>query len=148
MTFADLWSGNFSGSVKYSTRSGYDLGVTTKNVTEDFSRDIGVTLNYTKSGFEIPLFGISLKNDFEFSFSYTGTKNSTVVYNFDLFNEKGTPQNGTNRTTLEPRVKYVISSRVTLSVFYKRSTTEPEGAARIPPTTTNEAGLDIRISIQ
>jgi hypothetical protein len=64
------------------------------------------------------------------------------------FNEEGKPQDGTTRTTIEPRIKYVMSSRVTLSLFYKRTSVEPEGAARIPPTTTNEAGLDVNISIQ
>lgn len=147
-TFNELWSGNLSGSVKYSTRSNYDLGITTKNITETFSRDIGVTLNYSKSGFEVPLFGISLKNDIEFSFSYTNTKNSTVVFNMEQFTDEGTPQDGTTRTLLEPRIKYVISSRVTLTVFYKRSSVAPEGAARVPPSTINEAGLDVRILIQ
>lgn len=147
-TFNELWSGNLSGSIKYSTRSNYDLGITTKNITETFSRDIGITLNYSKSGFEVPLFGISLKNDIEFSFSYTNTKNSTVVFNMEQFTDEGTPQDGTTRTLLEPRIKYVISSRVTLTVFYKRSSVAPEGAARVPPSTINEAGLDVRILIQ
>ncbi|NUN09623.1 MAG: cell surface protein SprA [Ignavibacteriaceae bacterium] len=148
ITFNTLWEGNLTGSVKYSTRNSYDLSVTTKNVTEGFSRDVGISVNYSKSGFEVPLFGISLKNDIEFSFSYTNTKNSTVIFDMNKFDENGTPQDGTTRTSLEPRVKYIISSRVSLSIFYKRSTTEPEGAARIPPTTINEAGLDVRISIQ
>lgn len=148
LTFNELWSGNLTGSIKYSTRSNFDLGVTTKNITEQFSRDIGISLNYSKSGFEIPLFGVSLKNDIEFTFSYSSAQNSTVIYDMNKFTEEGTPQDGTVRTTLEPRIKYVISSRVTLSVFYKRSSTTPEGASRIQATTTNEAGLDVRISIQ
>ncbi len=148
VSFNDLWTGQLSGSIKYSTRSGYDLGVTTKNITEDFQKEIGVTLNYAKSGFELPLFGIALKNDIEFSVSYSSTQSSSILYDMTQFTEAGVPQNGTKRTTLNPSVKYVISQRVTMSVFYKRSKTEPEGAARISPTTTNEAGLDIRISIQ
>ena len=66
----------------------------------------------------------------------------------DNFTDEGIPQDGTTRTTIEPRIKYTISSKVTLSVFYKRSSVTPEGAARIPPTTTNEAGLDVNILIQ
>lgn len=148
LTFNELWAGNLSGSVKYSTRSNFDLSVTTKNITEVYAKDVGITLNYSKSGFEIPLFGLSLKNDIEFSFSYTNTKNSTVVFDMANFNEEGTPQDGTTRIVLEPRIKYVISSRVTLTLFYKRATVEPEGAARIPPSTINEMGLDVRILIQ
>lgn len=148
LTFTTLWDGNLGGNIKYSVRNNYDLGLTTKNITESFSRDIGVSLNYSKSGFEIPLFGVSLKNDIEFSFSYTNTKNSTVIFDMEKFTEDGTPQDGTTRTSLEPRVKYVISQKVTLSLFYKRSSIAPEGAARISPSTTNEAGLDVRITIQ
>jgi len=147
-TFADLWGGNLLSSVKYSTRTSFDLGSSTRNITETFSRDIGITAGYSKSGFELPLFGVYLKNDIEFSFSYNSTKNSTVIYDMTDFIEDGTPRDGTIRTTFEPRIKYTISSKVTLSIFYRRSSVEPEGAARIPPTTTNEAGLDVHISIQ
>ncbi len=148
ITFNDMWGGNLIGSLKYGTRTIYDLGLTTKNISETFSKDIGITAGFSKSGFELPLFGISLKNDIEFSLSYTSSTNSVVRYDMLNFTEAGTPQDGTLRTTLEPRIKYTISSKVTLSIFYRRTSVEPEGAARIPPTTTNEAGLDVHISIQ
>ncbi|RKY96978.1 MAG: cell surface protein SprA, partial [Ignavibacteriae bacterium] len=148
MTFGQLWGGNFSGNVKYSTRSSFDLGITTTNITESFSKDIGFTASYSKSGFELPLFGVSLKNDIEFTLAYTLTQNSVTRFEMNNFSEEGIPQDGTTRTTIEPRIRYTISSKVTLSIFFKRSTVEPEGAARIPPTTTNEAGLDVNIIIQ
>jgi hypothetical protein len=148
MTFGQLWGGNFSGNIKYSTRSSFDLGITTTNITESFSKDIGFTASYSKSGFELPLFGLSLKNDIEFTLAYTLTQNSVTRFEMNNFSETGIPQDGTTRTTIEPRIRYTISSKVTLSIFFKRSTVEPEGAARIPPTTTNEAGLDVNIIIQ
>jgi cell surface protein SprA len=147
-SFGEVWGGNLTASLKYNTRTSFDLGVSTKNITETFSKDIGITGGYQKSGFELPLFGLALKNDIEFSFSYTSTNNSSILYNFNQFIEAGTPQDGTTRTTIEPRIKYTISSKVTLSIFYRRSSVEPEGAARIPPTTTNEAGLDVNILIR
>ncbi len=147
LTFGQLWDGNLSGSLKYGTRTSYDLGITTININETFSRDIGFTLQYSKSGFEIPLFGVSLKNDVEFSLAYNQSKNSVVRYEMNDFTEEGIPQDGTTRVTIEPRVKYTISSKVTLSIFYKRSSVSPEGASRIPPTTTNEAGIDVNITI-
>ena len=148
ITFGQLWGGNLSGNIKYATRSSYDLGVTASNITETFSKDIGFSASYSKSGFELPLFGISLKNDIEFTLSYTLTQNSNVRFDMDNFTEAGTPQDGTTRTSIEPRIRYTISSKVTISLFYKRSSVEPEGAARISPTTTNEAGLDVNILIQ
>lgn len=148
ITFGQLWGGNLSGNIKYSTRSSFDLGVTTSNITESFSKDIGFSASYSKSGFDLPLFGIALKNDIEFTLAYTLTQNSVVRFEMNNFTENGIPQDGTVRTTIEPRIRYTISSKVTLSVFYRRSSVEPEGAARIPPTTTNEAGLDVNIVIQ
>lgn len=147
LTFGQLWGGNLSGNLKYSTRTSYDLGVTTSNITENFSKDIGFTIQYSKSGFELPLFGVALKNDIEFSLAYSSTRNAATRYNMLDFKEDGIPQDGTTRVTIEPRIKYTISAKVTLSIFYKRSSVKPEGASRIPPTTTNEAGLDVNISI-
>ncbi|MFZ1518001.1 MAG: cell surface protein SprA [Ignavibacteriaceae bacterium] len=147
LTFGQLWGGSLSGNLKYSTRTSFDLGVTTSNITENFSKDIGFTLQFSKSGFELPLFGVSLKNDIEFSLAYSSSRSAAVRYDMAKFTEEGTPQDGTTRVTIEPRIKYTISAKVTLSIFYKRSTVEPEGASRIPPTTTNEAGLDVNISI-
>lgn len=143
-----LFDGSLQANLRYSTKNSYSLGASTRNITEAFSRDISVTASYSKSGFELPLFGLSLKNDIEVSISYTSQKNSSVIFEMDNFSEAGKPQDGTTRTTIEPKIKYVMSSRVTLSVFYRRTTVEPQGASRIPPTTTNEAGVDVHISIQ
>jgi len=147
-TFNSLWNGDFSATAKFSTKTTYDLGISNKNITESFQRDINITASYKKSGFEIPLFGISLKNDIEVSFSYTMGKTSSVKYDMQYFREEGTPLEGSTRTTMEPRLKYVMSSKVTLSLFYTRTTVEPEGASAVPATTTNVAGLDIHIAIQ
>jgi cell surface protein SprA len=148
ITFNSFWDGNMTGSIRYSTKSAYDLALSSRSITESYTSDIGVTASYSKSGFEWPLFGVSLKNDIEVSFSYTKGTTSSVQYSLEDENENGEPLDGTVRTSLEPRLKYVVSSKVTLSVFYKRTSVEPEGASRITPTTTNEAGLDIHISIQ
>ena len=147
-TFLPFWSGNLTSSIKYSTHDTYDLGISTTSITESFSRDIGITAGYSKSGFELPIFGISLKNDVEFSFSYTNSQTSTVLYNMNQYTDSGTPQDGTERITIEPRVKYTISSKVTIAIFYTRTSVSPVGASRIPPSTSNEAGLDVHISIQ
>jgi cell surface protein SprA len=149
LTFAELWGGNIIGNVKYSTKKDYTLTLSTKSTTETFSNDINISLSYAKSGFELPLFGLSLKNDIEVSLAYTQGQNSVLIYSMgENFKEGGTPQNGQTRVTIEPRVKYVMSSRVTLSIFYKRTSVDPKGGSPIPATTTNEAGLDVHISIQ
>ncbi len=148
ITFTQLWGGNFTGNIKYSVKTSYDLFVVSSSITEDFSKDIGFTLNFNKTGFEIPLFGVSLKNDIDISIGYTNSQIQSTLFNMNNFNEEGTPQDGTTRTSLEPRVKYVMSARVTMSIYYRRSSVSPKGISRIPPSTINEAGLDVKISIQ
>lgn len=146
--FDELFGGNFQSSVRYTAKTSYSLGVTTRNVTEAFSRDINFTASYSKSGFDLPLFGIALKNDLEISLSYTRSQTSSIIYIMDDFKEGGTPQDGKTTTTIEPKIRYVMSSRVTLSIFYRRTTIEPKGASHVPPSKTNEAGVDVRIAIQ
>ncbi len=147
MNFDQFFGGMFQGSVRYSTKSSFSLGVSTQNITEAFSRDINISASYTKTGFELPLFGISLKNDLEISFSYTSGRTSSIIYDMLKFTESGTPQDGKTNTVIEPKIRYVMSQSVSLTIFYRRTSIEPEGASRIPPTTTNEAGVDVRITI-
>ncbi len=147
ITFKPWGGGNLGGQFKIGSVVSYDMGVQSRNISETFSRDISFSINYTKSGFDVPFLGISLKNDLNISISYTQMRNSTVVYDMLNFKEGGTPQDGTIRTTLEPRIRYVISSRLTIAIYYRRVKVEPEGASKIPPTTTNEAGLNINLTI-
>ncbi|MHB9039467.1 MAG: T9SS outer membrane translocon Sov/SprA [Melioribacteraceae bacterium] len=147
MNFDKFFGGMFQGSVRYSTKSSFSLGVSTQNITEAFSRDINISASYTKTGFELPLFGISLKNDLEISFSYTSGRTSSITYDMLKFTESGTPMDGKTNTVIEPKIRYVMSQSVSLTIFYRRTSIVPEGAAKYPPTTTNEAGVDVRITI-
>ena len=147
ITFKPWGGGNLGGQFKIGNTVSYDMGIQTRNITQTFSRDISFSINYTKSGFDLPFLGISLKNDLNISISYTQMKSSTILYDMINFREEGVPQDGTIRTTLEPRIRYVISSRLTIAIYYRRTRVEPEGASKIPPTTTNEAGLNINLTI-
>ena len=144
----DFFGGAFTGAARFSTKSSFGLGVSTSNITESFTQDISISGSFTKSGFELPLFGISLKNDLEISLSYTRGQTSSIIYDMDNFKEGGVPQEAKTNTVIEPKIKYVMSSRVSLTIFYRRTSIDPQGAARFPPTVTNEAGVDIHISIQ
>jgi hypothetical protein len=77
-------------------------------------------------------------------------KNARRRYDPELLssNNEGTPLEGTTRTQLEPRIRYVLSTRVTSSIFYRYTKTAPdEGGSTTYGTTSNEAGVDIHISI-
>jgi cell surface protein SprA len=151
ITFKELMKGNMSANVRYSTTGSYDLSPAAKNIAETGSREISVTATYGRTGFEIPFFGLALNNDIDLSLSYSYAKNSRTTYSTtgDKFDATGTPGEGSSRTTMEPRIKYVLSQRVTASLFYRYTKIAPDaGGSRIPGSTTNEGGLDVHIAIQ
>lgn len=150
-TFKELLKGNFGANLRYSTTTGFDLSTTSRTLVESVTREITVTTSYTRRGFEIPLFGLSLNNDVDISGSYSVAKTSRLTYDVTKLdvNTQGRPLEGQTRTTIEPRIKYVLSSRVTASIYYKYVKIAPDASgSRIPGSTTNEAGLDIHIAIQ
>jgi hypothetical protein len=150
-TFKELLKGNFGANFRYNTNTSYDLALSSRNIVETLSQEISLTGSYSRKGFEIPFFGISLQNDVDVSLSYSVTVNSRKTYDtsrLDVSTE-GTPLEGSTRTVLEPRIKYVLSARVTASLYYRYTKVQPDDSgSRIPGTTTNEAGLDLHISIQ
>jgi cell surface protein SprA len=150
-TFKELAKGSFGATLRYNTNTSYDLTTSSRNIVEAFTQEITFSANYTRRGFEIPLFGLALNNDIDLSMSYSVAKNSRTTYDVSTLETDvtGTPLEGSTRTTLQPRIKYVLSSRVTASVYYTYTKIEPDASgSRIPGSTTNEAGLDVHISIQ
>jgi cell surface protein SprA len=147
----DFLKGGLTSSLRYTTTTSYDLNVIAHNIAETFSQEIALTLTYSRRGFEFFLFGLSLSNDLEMGLTYSLTKNSSRTYDVNTLetNTTGQPLQGSTRTTLEPRIRYVLSSRVTASIFYRYTKIAPDRAGSfIPGSTTNEAGLDIHIAIQ
>jgi hypothetical protein len=115
------------------------------------AKEFSLTASYSRKGFEIPFFGLSLSNDVDISMSYSVTTNSRKTYDVTRLDvdTEGTPLEGSTRTVMEPRIKYVLSLRVTASLYYRYTKIEPDATgSRIPGSTVNEAGLDIHISIQ
>jgi cell surface protein SprA len=150
-TFKEFLKGNLGANLKYSTTMSYDLATSSRNIIESLTEEISLTASFNRRGFEIPFFGISLSNDVDVSFSYAVAKNSRKTYDVSKIDVsiKGEPLEGTTRTTMEPRIRYVLSSRVTAAIYYRYTKIAPDAqGSRIPGSTTNEAGLDLRISIQ
>jgi cell surface protein SprA len=151
ISFKELFKGTMSGNVRYGSNVSYDLTPASKNIVETVGNDLSLTASFSKNGFEIPLFGVALQNDIDISFSYSVAKSSRTTFDVKgkTFNTKGTPGEGSTRTQMEPRVRYVLSSRVTASLFYRYTKIAPdEGGSKIPGSTTNEGGLDVHIAIQ
>jgi cell surface protein SprA len=143
-SFDKLLGGTIQGNIMYSTGASYGLGVSTQNISQAITNSLNITATYSKSGFEFPFLGISLKNDIEISLSYTMGKQISTVYDMTA-SSAGVPQDQSSNTVIEPKINYNMSSRVLLSFFYRKTS---NSGLKIPTSTTNEAGIDVKISIQ
>ncbi|MEE9288823.1 MAG: cell surface protein SprA, partial [Bacteroidota bacterium] len=149
--FKEFLKGDMDASLRFNTTTSFDVNTSARNIVEAFSREISLTVNYSRKGFALPLFGLTMKNDVDISLTYSLSKNSRTTYRVlsKNINLNGTPLDGTTRLVIEPRFRYVLSSRVTASLFYRLTKISPDAqATRIPGSKTNEAGLDIHIAIQ
>jgi cell surface protein SprA len=150
LSFGEVLKGTLGGSVRYGTTTTLDLSPSAQNIVESNATDMAISANYGRRGFEFPFFGLSLSNDLDFSFTYTYTRNTRKVYDMKTnFKKDGTALEGSSRTIMETRIRYILSARVTASLFYKYTTLKPDaGGSRIPGSTVNDLGLDIRLAIQ
>jgi cell surface protein SprA len=150
-TFKELAKGSIGATFKYNTNTSYDLQTSSQNLVESLTQEVSFQASYTRHGFEIPFFGLSLNNDIDISAAYSVSKNSRTTYDTSVLDQDvtGTPLEGSTTTTMEPRIKYVLSQRVSASIYYRMTKIAPDATgSRIPGSTTNEAGLDVHISIQ
>ncbi len=150
ITFKEFIKGSLGAQFRYGTSTSYDLTPSVQNIVESGNEDISVTASYSRQGFEFPLFGLSLSNDIMMTTSYTYSRNSRKLYNLkENFTPEGQPLDGSSRTTIEPRIRYILSARVTASLYYRYSKTAPDATgSKITGNTINEGGLDVQIAIQ
>jgi len=147
LTFKPLWNGNLTGGFRYITSTYYDLNFSAKAIVETFRREISFNLSYSKRGFNLPIFGLSLKNDVDITFTYSSSKNSRQTYQARNLSQ-ALPLDGILRTTMELRFRYILSTRVTGSLFYRLTKSKSDSRSTfIPGSTINEVGIDLHISI-
>ncbi len=154
LTFKEFFKGNISANIRYGATTSYDLVPSAENIVENATKEISVTGSFGRSGFEIPFFGLSLSNDIDISLNYTYSDNARQTFTSLPVGtgtglDNGVPGEGSSRSITEPRIRYVLSSRVTASLFYRYTKVTPDaGGSSIPGSTTNEGGLDVHIAIQ
>src|SRR5690606_24854176 len=152
MTFKEAFSGNLTASFKYNTAKILRLIPASNLITASNNSDWSISASFSKAGFEIPFFGLSLQNDIAFSLSVTRTENEPIDYRFTPLGNgiaDKLPGNGSTVFTINPSIQYSLSSKVQMQLFYKYIRTEPTAETfTTVPRTSNEGGLNIRISIQ
>ncbi len=148
IAFKNIGDATISGSVLYNTNTEYSLSPSARTIAQAYTGQLTVSANYAKRGFSIPFFGLNLKNDVDVSASFSSSQTSRVSFNSDNISSGGTPIDGVTQTSLELRFKYVVSQRVTASVYYRNTRVVPSiPGSLVPGTTTNEAGVDVHVSI-
>jgi len=148
IAFKSIGDATISGSILYNTSDQYSLNPNNFSIAQQHTGQLTITADYAKRGFSIPLFGLNLQNDVDISASYSAA--SSTQFNFDMnnFSGSGSPLSGTTQTTLEIRFRYEVSQRVTASIYYRNTKIIPTvQASQVPGTTTNEAGVDVHVSI-
>lgn len=150
VTFKEAFSGSLTANFRYNKSVSNSLSPSSSLIQALNTSDWLINVNFAKSGFEIPLFGLSLKNDISFSLSVSRNKNEPLDYRFT--SNSNTPEripgNGSTITTINPSIQYSLSSKVQLQVFYKYVRTEPlDETLTTVARTQNQGGLNVRVSI-
>jgi cell surface protein SprA len=147
--FKQLLGGNMSANFKYNKATSYIINPQSNLIQATNTSDWSINANFTKSGFDIPLFGLSLKNDISFALTIAKTLNDPIDYVYPRGIRDKRPGAGSTQMTINPSVQYNLSSKVAMQLFYKYIKTEPtENTVAITPRTSNEGGLNIKITIQ
>jgi cell surface protein SprA len=149
LAFNQIWGGDLSVNSRWDKKGTFNLNTSASNVVEENSNEFSLTADYKKTGFDVPMFGLSLKNDIQFTLAFTLNKTSSRIYSVTDLASGGQPREGITRISIEPRVKYSVSQRVQASLFYRYQRTRPDEdvGSRIPGSTIHEGGLEMRITI-
>lgn len=143
--------GKASANLKWNSTRGFNLTSAAKStVSEQSSEELSLQANYTQKGFTFSLLGLDLQNDLDYSFYFSWKNTGRAAFNLlkpeSLDGNQGTPVQGNTVLTVEPRVRYSMSNRVTASFFVRYEATLTEGAAQ-PGFSTTQVGFDFRLAL-
>lgn len=150
ISFKPMFGGSLTAALRINNSKTTSLVPSSSLIQVINTNDWSFNANYAKAGFEIPLFGLSLKNDISFAVTISRNSNEPIDYRFVEGSNKPEKVQGSGSivTTINPSVQYSLSSKVQMQLFYKYIKTEPIDNVSTIPRTSNEGGLNIRISIQ
>ncbi|MBV6479847.1 MAG: hypothetical protein HGGPFJEG_02651 [Ignavibacteria bacterium] len=149
INFKEVLGGNLTSSFRLNTSTSNTLSPIAAQIQTINTSEWSINANFTKTGFSIPLFGLSLQNDISFALTLSKTTNEPINYELGTGFNQAVFGNGSSVTNINPSIQYSLSSKVSMQLFYKYIKTEPTGQTLTTvPRTSNEGGLNIRITIQ
>lgn len=147
--FKEMFGGNLTSTLRLNNSISHSLNPIGAQIQTVKTNEWSINANFSKTGFNLPLFGLSLQNDIQFALTLSKTTNEPINYEFGSGFKVPVAGNGSSVTTVNPTIQYSLSSKVSMQLFYKYIKTQPTGqTVTTVPRTTNEGGLNIRITIQ
>lgn len=148
--FKEVFGGNLTSTFRINSGVSYNLNPTGANIQTLSTNEWSLNANFSKSGFDLPLFGLSLSNDISFALTLSKLTNEPSNYEYGTTaTGSQVAGNGSTVTTINPSIQYSLSSKVSMQLFYRYINTNPTGATvTTVPRTSKEGGLNIRIIIQ
>ncbi|HVK37479.1 MAG TPA: cell surface protein SprA [Candidatus Kapabacteria bacterium] len=144
----DVFNGTATGSISYNTTTDFALVTAARSeISKELKSDLQTEVRYQRRGLKLPIFGMNLRNDVEFSFTFTYGRTQRKRFNLTDFRPEGN-NDGATRISLRPNVRYSLSNTVTASAFLSYDATIPdeEGSRDIRRSTT-KVGIDLRVGI-
>jgi hypothetical protein len=151
----DVLDGALSGSLRYSTKSGYRINAADRAaIARETTNDFTMNATYTKRNVKLTLAGMDFENDVEFAFQASYKRTLQSVINIPGFesvrpspnNEVGNRLDGRTSLVIEPSARYVLSSKLAVRAFFRYELNLNEGAAS-PGNSTTQLGLDVRLTL-
>ncbi len=143
----DVFNGTTSAALTYNTTTDFALVTASPEISQDLTSEIQLQLSYQRRGMKLPIFGLDLKNDLEFSLLFGYSRKNTKRFNLVDFKPAGN-NDGSTTINLRPSIRYSLSQAVTASAFvsYEATIPDAEGSRDIRRSTT-KVGIDIRLGI-
>ncbi|HEX9659198.1 MAG TPA: hypothetical protein VGA18_02820 [Rhodothermales bacterium] len=151
--------GGVQSSVTYSKSKSVSLSTGNADVNENSTSDWSFRTSFSKRGMRIPIITKSrLQNTVRFTLTVSSAK--SVERRFRLKSDlEDFLRNNTDsetflspqliqstRSTVEPRISYAFSSRISADFFVRYEHLDSSGS-RVPTTTNIRSGFNIRVSI-
>lgn len=143
--------GQLTANLRWNATSNFNLNSSSRSIIQKTStNEISAQANYTMKSLKWEFMGLNLENNIEYSFLFSIKDNSRATFDVSdeasLKDNNGRELQGDTQITIEPRVRYSLSNRVTASFFFRYDATITAGAAN-PGFSTTQVGLDLRISL-
>ncbi|MEM1093467.1 MAG: cell surface protein SprA [Bacteroidota bacterium] len=166
------WKARFQTNFNWNRTNTYSLSTANFDVSESKTNEFQMQFSWAVQGLQLPFIKKKLDNRLNVSLNIARAKNSDLrcslrraleeaILNPVPFDEEANPDGfdplrvgdnvdvitGSTRLTLQPRIQYQFSNKVTASVYvdYQRLDSED---SRVPSATTMKGGFDVRVSIQ